>query len=61
MKSKPLTRNELDDLVWASPISRILKQVNLPDSKLRRIFRRMNIPLQDDCFSYASPVKNKKS
>ncbi|MCR6637525.1 MAG: hypothetical protein NVV82_00595 [Sporocytophaga sp.] len=45
MKNITLTRKELYDLVWAEPISTILKTYFLTDSEFRKICVKMKIPL----------------
>jgi hypothetical protein len=40
-----LTRKELYDLVWAEPLSRLAKKYKISDNGLRKICKRMNIPI----------------
>ena len=40
-----LTRIELYDLVWNEPLSRLAKKYRISDNGLRKICKRMNIPL----------------
>ena len=40
-----LTRKELYDLVWSEPLSRLAKKYKISDNGLRKICRRMNIPI----------------
>jgi|WetSurSiteA1Bulk_404760.scaffolds.fasta_scaffold00059_27 hypothetical protein len=40
-----LTRKELYDLVWAEPLSRLAKRHKISDNGLRKICKRMNIPI----------------
>ena len=39
------TRKELYDLVWKEPLSRLAKKFKISDNGLRKICKRMNIPL----------------
>src|SRR5665647_914316 len=45
MKHVTLTRKELYDLVWAQPLSRLAKKYKISDNGLRKICKRMNIPI----------------
>ena len=45
MEQVKLTRNELYDLVWAEPLSRLAKKYKISDNGLRKICKRMNIPI----------------
>ena len=40
-----LTRKELYDLVWAEPLSKLAKKYKISDNGLRKICRRLNIPI----------------
>lgn len=45
MEQATLTRKELYDLVWAQPLSRLAKKYKISDNGLRKICKRMNIPI----------------
>src|SRR4030043_58576 len=45
MEQVTLTRKELFDLVWAEPLSRLAKKYKISDNGLRKICKRMNIPI----------------
>lgn len=45
MNETTLTRQELYDLVWKEPLSRLAQRYNMSDNGLRKICKRMNIPL----------------
>jgi hypothetical protein len=45
MEQVTLTRKELYDLVWAQPLSRLTKKYKISDNGLRKICKRMNIPI----------------
>lgn len=45
MEQVKLTRKELYDLVWAQPLSRLAKKYKISDNGLRKICKRMNIPI----------------
>ena len=45
MEKVTLTRKELYDLVWSEPLSRLAKRYKISDNGLRKICKRMNIPL----------------
>ena len=45
MEQITLTRKELYDLVWAEPLSRLAKKYKISDNGLRKICKRMNIPI----------------
>ncbi|MFN8240734.1 MAG: hypothetical protein U0X39_08295 [Bacteroidales bacterium] len=47
MESKKLTRKELYDLIWKDPLSRLAKKYKISDNGLRKICKRMNIPLPE--------------
>jgi len=47
MEQVTLTRKELYDLVWAEPLSRLAKKYMISDNGLRKICKRMNIPLPE--------------
>lgn len=45
MTNKTLTRQELYNLVWSTPMTTLAKQYNTSDAALRKICVNMNIPL----------------
>jgi len=45
MEQVTLNRKELYDLVWAEPLSRLAKKYKISDNGLRKICKRMNIPI----------------
>ena len=45
MDTITFTRKELYDLVWKEPLSRLAKKFKISDNGLRKICKRMNIPL----------------
>jgi hypothetical protein len=45
MDQVTLTRKELYDLVWQEPLSRLAKRYKISDNGLRKICKRMNIPI----------------
>ena len=45
MEQITLTRKELYDLVWTQPLSRLAKKYKITDNGLRKICKRMNIPI----------------
>ncbi|WP_340111004.1 hypothetical protein [Maribellus mangrovi] len=45
MKEITFTRKELYDLVWSEPLIRLSKKFKISDNGLRKICKRMNIPL----------------
>lgn len=45
MKELAFTRKELYDLVWSEPLIQLSKKFNISDNGLRKICKRMNIPL----------------
>ena len=45
MEQVKFTRKELYDLVWAEPLSRLAKKYKISDNGLRKICKRMNIPI----------------
>jgi hypothetical protein len=47
MEKVTLTRKELYDLVWSEPLSRLAKRYKISDNGLRKICKRMNIPLPE--------------
>ena len=47
MEQVTLTRKELYDLVWDQPLSRLAKKYKISDNGLRKICKRMNIPLPE--------------
>lgn len=45
METIELTRKELYDLVWENPLSKLAKKYNLSDNGLRKVCKKLNIPL----------------
>ena len=45
MENTILTRQELYDLVWENPLSKLAKKYNLSDNGLRKICKKLDIPL----------------
>ena len=45
MEKVTFSRKELYDLVWAEPLSRLAKKYKISDNGLRKICKRMNIPI----------------
>lgn len=45
MKSTTLTRQELYDLVWSTPMTTLVKKYGIADTRLRKICSEMDIPL----------------
>jgi len=45
MEKVTLTRKEIYDLVWTEPLSRLAKKYKISDNGLRKICKRMNIPI----------------
>ncbi len=45
MENIELTRKELYDLVWENPMSKLAKKYNLSDNGLRKVCKRLDIPL----------------
>ena len=45
MENIILTRQELYDLVWENPLSKLAKKYNLSDNGLRKICKKLDIPL----------------
>lgn len=45
MKSTTLTRQELYDLVWSTPMTTLAKKYGVSDAKLRKICTEMDVPL----------------
>lgn len=45
MNKKTFTRQELYDLVWSKPLTRLAKEYGISDNGLRKICKRMEIPL----------------
>ena len=54
-----LTRHELYDLVWAEPLSRLAKKYNISDNGLRKICKKMNIPMPAN--GYWQKIHHQKS
>lgn len=44
-KTQVLTREELYNLVWETPLSQLAKKYNLSDNGLRKVCKRLDIPL----------------
>lgn len=64
MNKLVFTRQELYDLVWSEPLIRIAKKYNISDNGLRKICKKMDIPLPDNGYwqkvNYNKPVNRKK-
>lgn len=64
MKSTPLSRQELYDLVWSEPLLRLSKKYCISDNGLRKRCKSMNIPLPPNGYwqkiRYGKPVKKLK-
>lgn len=45
MENIELTRKELYDLVWENPLSKLAKKYSLSDNGLRKVCRKLDIPL----------------
>lgn len=45
MQTIQLTRKELYDLVWENPLSKLAKKYSLSDNGLRKVCRKLDIPL----------------
>jgi hypothetical protein len=45
MENTILTRQELYDLVWENPLSKLAKKYNLSDNGLRKVCKKLDIPL----------------
>lgn len=45
MENTILTRQELYDLVWDNPLSKLAKKYNLSDNGLRKVCKKLDIPL----------------
>src|ERR1035437_625244 len=45
MDKTKLTRKELYDLVWAEPMTALSKKYSISDNGLRKICKKMNIPI----------------
>mgnify|MGYP001030537041 CR=1 FL=1 len=45
MEQVTFTRKQLYDLVWTEPLSRLAKKYKISDNGLRKICKRMNIPI----------------
>jgi hypothetical protein len=45
METIELTRQELYDLVWENPLSKLAKKYNLSDNGLRKVCKELDIPL----------------
>jgi hypothetical protein len=58
------TREELYDLVWSEPLIRLAKKYEISDNGLRKICKRLNIPLPEYGYwmklKYNKPVRNKQ-
>lgn len=44
-RTQVVTREELYDLVWDNPLSKLAKQYNLSDNGLRKVCKKLEIPL----------------
>lgn len=44
-RTQVVTREELYDLVWNNPLSKLAKQYNLSDNGLRKVCKKLEIPL----------------
>lgn len=59
-----LTREQLYDLVWSTPMIQLAKKYNISDNGLRKICKRMNIPTPDSGYwtklKFNKPVKKVK-
>lgn len=64
MEKTLFTRQELYNLVWTEPISRLSEKLNIKDSTLRKICHNSNIPLPDASywgkFKFNKPVIKKE-
>jgi len=60
MNKLVFTRQELYDLVWSEPLIRISRKYNISDNGLRKICKKMDIPLPDNGYwqkvHYNKPV-----
>jgi hypothetical protein len=45
METIEITRKELYDLVWENPLSKLAKKYNLSDNGLRKVCKKLDIPL----------------
>ncbi|WP_298391534.1 hypothetical protein [Flavobacterium sp.] len=45
MENTILTRQELYDLVWENPLSKLAKKYNLSDNGLRKVCKKLDVPL----------------
>ncbi|MDX9694305.1 MAG: hypothetical protein RBT49_00785 [Bacteroidales bacterium] len=59
MEKTTLTREQLYDLVWSTPMIQLAKKYKISDNGLRKICRRMNIPTPDN--GYWLKIKYNKS
>lgn len=44
-KTEVITREELYNLVWENPLSKLAKKYNLSDNGLRKVCKKLDIPL----------------
>lgn len=44
-ESKKISRQELYDLVWSKPMTALAKEYNISDNGLRKICKKLDIPL----------------
>lgn len=58
MEQVKFTRKDLYDLVWAEPLSRLAKKYKISDNGLRKICKRMNIPIP--AMGYWQKIQYKK-
>jgi len=47
---KTITRQDLYSIAWQKPVSQLAKELNLIDSRLRKICRDNNIPLPNSAY-----------
>jgi len=64
MEKTEFTRQELYELVWKEPLSRLAKKYNISDNGLRKRCKKLNIPLPEVGYwqklQYNKPVTRKK-
>lgn len=54
--SKSVTRKELYDLVWSTPMIKLAKEFNLSDNGLRKVCKKYNIPIPSDLQHHFAPL-----
>ena len=59
MEKTTLSRQQLYDLVWSEPLSRLAKKYCISDNGLRKMCKSMNIPLPSN--GYWKKIKHGKS